>query len=132
MRSKKLAVRFGLLSVLLMSLSAAAAPDLARTSQGMTGSDVASPSYARTIFFPRVATPKYICTPTWRGAVIVRISCSTRGATIRYTWNRSSWRTYLYPLYVTRDAVLIAYARKPGWQNSYGRKLTIDFWPYKN
>lgn len=126
MRSKKLAVRFGLLSVLLMSLSAAAAPDLARISQGTTGSDVAGLSS-----FRRVATPEYSWIPTWRGALIVFISCDTRGATIKYTWNGSSERIYRYPLYVTRDAVIKAWATKTGWLSSYRSTIDIDFWPYR-
>lgn len=113
MRSKKLAVRFGLLTVLLVSLS------------------LTSTSDAWTIFFPRVATPEYSWTRTWRGAVIVYVSCDTPGATIKYTWNGSSVRTYRYPLYVTRDAVLRAWATKTGWWPSrYVNKLTIDFPPY--
>jgi hypothetical protein len=114
MRSKKLAVRFGLLAVLLMSLS------------------LASTSNASTFFIRRVATPEYSWTRTWRGAVIVDISCGTPGATIWYTWNGSSVRTYQRPLYVTRDAVVRAQASKAGWWNSYVNTLTIDFRPYKN
>jgi hypothetical protein len=112
MRSKKLGVRFGLLIVLLVSLS------------------LASTSNAGIFYIPRVATPEYSWTITWRGAVIVYISCDTSGATIKYTWNGSSVRTYRYPLYVARDAVVYAWATKSGWLSSYSRKLEIDFWPY--
>lgn len=45
MRNKKLAVWFGLLSVLLMSLSAAAAPGLARTSPAVTANMYADISF---------------------------------------------------------------------------------------
>ena len=111
MRSKKLAVRFGLLTVLLVTLS------------------LTSTSHAWTIC--RVATPKISWYPTWRGVAIVRISCDTPGATIKYTWNGSSVRTYRYPLYVTTDAVIKAWAIKTGCLPSrYIRTLTLDFWPY--
>lgn len=126
MRSKKLAVWCVLLSVLLMNLSATAAPDLVRTSPDTSSSDVS-------LFCNcRVATPEFSCTKSWRGWVIVSISCDTPGATIWYSWNGSSVRKYQYPLIVTRDAVVIAWATKPGWRISYGRKLIIDFWPYGN
>jgi hypothetical protein len=112
MRSKKLAVRYGLLTVLLISLS------------------LTSTSNAWTFYVPQVDTPDYSWTPTWRGALIVSISCDTSGATIWYTWNGSSVRKYRYSLYVTSDAVIRAQATKPGWRNSYIRKLIIDFPPY--
>lgn len=115
MRSKKLTVRFGLLAVLLVSLC------LTSTSQALT------------IYYPRVATPEYSWVRTWQGAIIVYVSCDTPGATIKYTWNGSSERTYWLPLYVTRDAVLRAWATKPGWLPSrYVNRLTIDFPPYGN
>ncbi len=121
MRSKKLAVRFGLLTVLLVSLS------------------MASTCEAWTLY--RVATPKISWYPTWRGAAIVYISCKTNGATIKYTWTNGTnvseapnptyfSRTYRYSLYVTRDAVIKARAYKPGMLASYVSWLSLDFWPY--
>jgi hypothetical protein len=126
MRSKKL--RSGLITVLLVSLS------------------LASTSNAWTIFprtRPRVATPEYSLTRLWIGVVIVRISCDTAGATIKYTWTNGTdvedapnptyfSRTYRRPLWVTRDAVIKARAYKTGWRSSYVRWLRIDFWPYDN
>lgn len=123
MRSKKLTVRFGLLTVLLVAFS------------------LTSTSHALTLY--RVATPKISWYPTWRGAAIVYISCTTSGATIKYTWTNSTKvdyapnptyfsNTYRYPLYVTRDAVIKARAYKPGRLDSYVRWLSLDFWPYAN
>ena len=123
MRSKKLTVRYGLLTVLLVTLS------------------LTSTSNAWTIY--RVATPKISWSPTWRGAAIVRISCTTPGATIKYTWASGTdvsdasnptyfSNTYRYPLYVTRDVVIKAKAYKPGRLDSYIRWLRLDFWPYRN
>ena len=120
MRSKKLAVRFGLLTVLLVSLS------------------LASTCYAST----RPATPEYKCYRTWRGAVIVFISCDTRGARIPYTRATDttdphdapnptySSRTYRYPLYLTRDTVVKAAAYKNGLWSRYISTLVVDFWPF--
>jgi len=125
MKSRNLAVQFGLVVVLLMSLSAAAVADIPRITQSTSGSDVALQSYA-------VATPHYHLQRTWRGAIIVTIECDTPGATIWYTWNGSSVRTYRNPLYVTRDAVIYACATKYGYETSNVRKLVIDFWPYGN
>jgi hypothetical protein len=120
MRSKKLAVRFGFLTVLLVSLS------------------LASTSYAST----RPATPDCNCYRTWRGAVIVFISCRTSGATIYYT--RATDTTdpddapnpnfsspiYRYPLYLTRDTVVKAAAFKNGLWSRYINTLVVDFWPF--
>ena len=67
MRRKKLAVRYGLLTVLLISLS------------------LASTSNART--FPKVDTPDYSWEiDWWRGGIVIYLSCDTHGADIRYTW----------------------------------------------
>jgi len=123
MRSKKLAVWFGLLTVLLMSLS------------------LPSTSNASTIY---PDTPGYTCVRTWRGAVKVYIWCRTSGATIHYTWGTDttdpddvpnptySSPTYRYPLYVTRDTVVKAVAYKNGLSSRYIHVLVIDFWPFSD
>ena len=69
MRSKKLAVRYGLLTVLLVSLS------LASTSNA---------------WIPTVKTPEldwsncYV--DWWYGGIVITLKCDTYGADIRYTW----------------------------------------------
>jgi len=123
MRSKKMTVRFGLLTVLLVTLS------------------LASTSHA--LILCRVATPKISWYSTWRGVAIVRISCDTPGATIKYTRTNTTKvnyapnptyfsNTYRYPLIVTRDVVIKAKAYKTGCLSSYIRWLSLDFWPYAN
>jgi len=122
MRSKKMTVRVGLLTVLLISLS------LTSTSNACT----------------RPATPEYQCYRTWRGAVFVFMSCDTSGATIYYTRatnttdpddvpnpNLSS-QTYGYPLYLTRDTVVKAAAYKNGLWSRYINVLVVDFWPFSD
>jgi hypothetical protein len=123
MRSKKLTVRIGLLTVLLVTLS------------------LASTSDALTLY--RVDTPKISWYPTWRGAAVVYMSCDTPGATIKYTWTSGTdvynapnptyfSRTYWIPLYVTRDAVIKAKAYKSGMLSSHIRWLSLDFWPFED
>ena len=93
MRSKKLAVRYGLLTVLLISLS------LASTSNAWY-----SP--------PTVATPKvkYWYYDWWLGGIVFALECRTHGADIRYTWQprygeaptpTTSSRLYTGPLLAT-------------------------------
>lgn len=95
------------------------------------------------VITPFVATPTYTCVPDWRGALIVYISCSTSGATIRYTWAYGTDPTkaptptsfsqiYRNPLYLTRDTVVKARAYKTGYFTSFIRTLIVDFWPYSN
>ena len=69
MRSKKLAVRYGLLTVLMISLS------LASTSNAWY-----SP--------PTVKTPEvdYWYYDWWLGGIVFALECDTYGADIRYTW----------------------------------------------
>lgn len=85
MRSKTLAVQFGIL-VLLMSLSTAVASDLGKTPLGMTGSIVGSSIHRWFIPRPRVATPEPSWKITWRGRGILNFSCKNLGVTIRYTY----------------------------------------------
>jgi len=70
MRSKKLAVRYGILTVLLISLS------------------LTSTSNAWTYHPPKVATPElsdwYF--DWWLGGIVMYLSCDTPGADIRCTW----------------------------------------------
>lgn len=129
MRSKQLAVWCGLASVLLMSLSAAAAPGLARTSPGTIVREVVNSSNSSSIFTYGVATPRFSWTPTWRGALIVRIECATPGAEIWYSWN-GAVRRYEYPLYISSDAIVVARAFKTGCSPSDISILIIDFPPF--
>ena len=69
MRRKKLTVRYGLLTVLLISLS------------------LASTSNAWIFFTPKVDTPDFDWeVDWWLGGIIIYLSCETLGADIRYTW----------------------------------------------
>jgi len=140
MRSKKLAVRFGLL-VLLMSLSTAAASGLGRTPLGTTGSIVASSSYNWIIFRPRVTTPEAHWKITWRGGGYLSFSCKTKDTTIRYTYApegkvapypTSSSRVCPngYGLYLTKPCMVRARAFKNNswwWLPSYVRRVTIGW-----
>lgn len=116
MRNKKLAVRFGLLAVLLISLS------LASTSNAWP--------------FGQVKPPKHSVVPYWRGGLLVSLSCDTPGATTRWTWASgykavapiptSSSQLYRGPILVTREGQLKARAFKLGyWPSDI---LVIDFW----
>ena len=94
MRSKKLAVRYGLLTVLLISLS------------------LASTSNAWTYYPPKVATPELAdyWIDWWSGGIVIVLKCDTSGADIRYTWRpgygeaptpTSSSQLYTRPLLAT-------------------------------
>lgn len=112
MTSEKLTVRYGLLTVLLVSLS------------------LTSTSNAWTIYEPEVAVakPKYVTVPDWRGGLIVYLWCDTDGATIRYEWAPRRYepapnptpysRLYWCPLLVTCEGQLRVRGFKPGyWQS---------------
>ena len=134
MRSKKMAVRFGLLSVLLLSLGAAAVPNLARTSPGTISSDVARLNSTDLFCNGRPATPEFSWDISWRGWVKLYMSCDTRGATIKYTTDGSnpslSSPTYENPLYLFWwmgiDEVRAA-AYKCGKWSRYMRILYINW-----
>ena len=110
MTSKKLTVRYGLLTVLLVSLS------------------LASTSNAWTIYEPEVAVakPKWCAVPDWRGGLKVYLWCDgTPGATIRYEWAPGRyWQApdptacsplYWCPLLVTCEGQLRVKGFKPGY-----------------
>ncbi|MFC1603546.1 hypothetical protein ACFL5F_00840 [Planctomycetota bacterium] len=125
MRSKKLAVRYGLLTVLLVSLS------------------LASTSSAWTFYRPRVEMPEYDWYVTWRGTVVFSISCDTPGSTTHITWACStnpddapiptdSSPIYRGPYHVIGDIVIKARAYKDGWTSSDINTLIFDFWPHSD
>jgi hypothetical protein len=108
MRSKKLAVRYGLLTVLLISLS------------------LASTSNAWTYRPPKVATPELSCwyVDWWSGGIVIVLKCDTLGADIRYTWKpgygeaptpTSSSQLYERPLLAT----CIGQLKARGFKNLY-------------
>jgi subtilisin family serine protease len=87
---------------------------------GMTDSEVASVIYT---VIPKVATPTFSQpTGTYIGSVTVSISCTTSGATIRYTTNgfdpTSSSTQYTGPLILTTATTLKAKAFKTGMTDS--------------
>ena len=108
MRSKKLAVRFGLVSVLLMSLSAAAATFLC-------------------------ATPDAAVTDiSWRGGLKLTFSCKNPAdATIRLTYAPEgkvaatpTTSSYIYQrgyFLITQPCMFKARAYKSGWDPSFIR-----------
>ncbi|MFC1766097.1 chitobiase/beta-hexosaminidase C-terminal domain-containing protein [Planctomycetota bacterium] len=112
MRSKKMAVRYGLLTVLLVSLS------------------LTSTSNAWTIYRPnKAATPELSRWELdWRGGIKLFLHCDTPGATIRYTWAPGRWATapiptsashlYWIPLRATCVGQLKARAFKSGYDSS--------------
>jgi hypothetical protein len=115
MRSKKLAVRFGLVSVLLMSLSVAAATE-------------------------RVATPgvQGIQNISWRGGLLLSFSCETPGATIRLTYAPEgkiaaypTASSYIYRpgswFLITKPCMFRAKAYKTGWYPSFTRTVGIGW-----
>jgi hypothetical protein len=89
---------------------------------GMTDSNFASATY--TIQLPQVATPTFSpAAGTYSSAQSVSISCSTSGATIRYTTDgadpTSSSPIYTNPISVTSGSVTVkARAFKSGWNDS--------------
>ncbi len=134
MRSKKWAVQFGLL-VMLMSLSAAAASDLGQNPLATTGSNVTTSSYTSPFIYRRVATPKASWKITWRGAVVLTYSCKTSDATIRYTYasegkvapyptSSSRVLPYGYGLYLTKPCMVRAKAFKSSWLPSVVSRFT--------
>jgi len=119
MRSKKSAVRYGLLTVMLVSLS------------------LASTSSAWPIFRPKVEAPEYSwAIDWWSGGIVIWLECDSPGATTHYTWatgkgatasNPTSFsRRYTIPLLVTIEGQLRARAFKSGWEPS--DILIIDFY----
>jgi hypothetical protein len=118
MRSKKSAVRFGLLTVLLICLS------------------LASTSDAWTLYRPKLTTPDSLRVPDWRGGLRVYLWCGTPGATIRWTWASgyravapnptSSSQLYRGSILVTREGQMRARGFKTGydaWQHPGHRFL---------
>jgi len=118
MRSKKSAVRFGLLAVLLISLS------------------LASTSNAWSLYSPKVAAPElsrwYV--DWWSGGIVMYLSCDTSGADIQWTWASgyreapiptSSSRLYERPLLATTIGQLKAGAFKTSWEPSDILVITI-------
>ena len=73
MRSKKLAVRHGLLTVLLISLS------LASTSNAWT-------YHPPTVKTPELAWSSDYYVDWWYMGIVIALKCDTYGADIRYTW----------------------------------------------
>jgi len=73
MRSKKLAVRYGLLTVLLISLS-------------LTSTSNAWISRAPTVKTPELAWSYGYYVDWWYMGIVFALECDTYGADIRYTW----------------------------------------------
>jgi len=114
MRRKKLAVRYGLLAVLLVSLSLTSASD----------------AWTRTVKTPDLDWWYF---DWWLGGIVFALECDTRGADIRYTWEpgygeaptpRVSSHLYDDPLVAT----CIGQLKARGFKNFYypSGVLTID------
>jgi len=88
-----------------------------------TDSDVASASFTINNPLPKVATPSISPNGgTFSGSALVTLSCSTSGATIRYTTNGSdpTSRSTLYssPFTVSSSSTVMAKAFKTGYTDS--------------
>ncbi len=110
MRSKKLAVRYGLLTVLLISLC------LTSTSNAWY-----SPPTVKT---PELAWSCGYYVDWWYMGIVIALECDTYGAGIRYTWTpgygtaptpTSSSRLYTGPLLAT----CIGQLKAKGFKNLY-------------
>ena len=98
---------------------------------GMTDSDVASATYT---IIPKVATPAFSQpTGTYIETVTVSLSCTTSGATIRYTTDgndpTSSSTQYSSPLTFTTTTSLKARAFKSGMADSDAASATYTVLP---